>query len=85
MAIECPSRRLFGLQYHPEVVHSKNGVRTLRQFLFEVARIPADWKMSNVLDEEMAKIAAVVRLARCSVLVLSASPVRVTRAEQSSR
>ncbi len=69
MAIECPARRLFGLQYHPEVVHSKNGVRTLQQFLFKVARIPADWKMSNVLDEEMAKIAAVVRLVlRCSPL-----------------
>jgi len=68
VAIECPSRRLFGLQYHPEVVHSKNGVRTLKQFLFEVARIPADWKMSNVLDEEMAKIAAVVRAACRSVI-----------------
>jgi GMP synthase (glutamine-hydrolysing) len=60
--VECPTRRLYGLQYHPEVVHSKNGVRTLKQFLFEVARIPADWKMSNVLEEEMAKISGVVRV-----------------------
>ena len=78
VAIECPSRRLYGLQYHPEVVHSKNGVRTLKQFLFEVARIPADWKMSNVLDEEMAKIAAVVRLECCFTSLLTC-PVRVIR------
>ena len=74
VAIECPSRRLYGLQYHPEVVHSKNGVRTLKQFLFEVAQIPADWKMSNVLDEEMAKIAAVVgTVDSCSRCVFAAA------------
>lgn len=61
MAIQNPEAKLFGLQYHPEVVHSKNGIETLKQFLFGVAAIPADWKMANVLDEEMAKISALVR------------------------
>ena len=61
MAIQNPGAKLFGLQYHPEVVHSTNGTKTLKQFLFGVAGIKADWKMSNVLDEEMAKIAAMVR------------------------
>lgn len=61
MAIQNPGAQLFGLQYHPEVVHSKNGVKTLKQFLFGVAAINADWKMANVLDEEMAKIRSLVR------------------------
>ena len=62
MAIQNPGAKLYGLQYHPEVVHSKNGIATLKEFLFGVAAIPADWKMADVLDEEMAKISALVRV-----------------------
>ena len=60
VAVECPSRRLFGLQYHPEVMHSERGGETIERFLFEIARINADWKIESVLEEEMAKIAATV-------------------------
>ena len=37
VAIEDPERKLFGLQYHPEVVHSKRGLETLRHFLTSIA------------------------------------------------
>lgn len=60
MTIQNPGAKLFGLQYHPEVVHSKNGIKQLKQFMFGVAGVKADWKMANVLDEEMAKISAMV-------------------------
>ncbi len=60
VAIEHPGRRLYGLQYHPEVAHSERGGATLERFLFGIAGVPADWRIESVLDEEMAKIAAAV-------------------------
>ena len=57
---------MYGLQYHPEVQHSERGVATLRRFLFGIACIPADWKMENVLEEELAKIRAKVRAHACT-------------------
>lgn len=56
VAIESPARKMFGLQYHPEVVHSERGKETLRRFLFDVSGMGGDWRMENVLEEEMEKI-----------------------------
>ena len=61
VAIENPTAHLYGLQYHPEVQHSERGIATLRRFLFQISKVPADWKIENVLEEEMAKIRATVR------------------------
>ncbi|XP_044483989.1 GMP synthase [glutamine-hydrolyzing]-like [Mangifera indica] len=52
-AVENRERRLFGLQYHPEVTHSPEGMETLRFFIFDVCGVSAGWKMENVLDEEI--------------------------------
>jgi GMP synthase (glutamine-hydrolysing) len=56
VGIENPSRNIFGLQYHPEVMHSERGAETLKHFLFDIAKMTGDWKMENVLEEEMEKI-----------------------------
>nr|GMC80745.1 GMP synthase [glutamine-hydrolyzing] [Ipomoea batatas] len=55
-AIEHRERRFYGLQYHPEVTHSPEGMETLRQFLFDVCGVSADWKMEDVLEEEIKVI-----------------------------
>jgi GMP synthase (glutamine-hydrolysing) len=60
VAVECASKRLFGLQYHPEVMHSERGGETIERFLFEIAKIKADWRIENVLEEEMARIDEIV-------------------------
>lgn len=62
MGIEDAKRKLFGLQYHPEVAHSEKGRDLLRHFLFKIAEVPADWKMEDVLQEEMQKISQLVTL-----------------------
>ena len=54
VAIEHAERRIFGLQYHPEVTHSERGFETIRHFLFHVAKVEAGWTMQNVLDEQIA-------------------------------
>ena len=56
VAVECPSKRIYGLQYHPEVMHSDRGTPTLRHFLLQIAGMEPDWKIENVLEEEMEKI-----------------------------
>ncbi|GAB4857386.1 hypothetical protein Ancab_015295 [Ancistrocladus abbreviatus] len=59
-AVENHSRRFYGLQYHPEVTHSPQGMETLRYFLFNVCEVNAEWKMEDVLNEELKVIRATV-------------------------
>ncbi|MBC8164726.1 MAG: glutamine-hydrolyzing GMP synthase, partial [Bryobacteraceae bacterium] len=42
-AIAASDRRLYGVQFHPEVVHTRNGVRILSNFLFDIAGCKRDW------------------------------------------
>ena len=56
VAIEDPARKLFGLQYHPEVTHSERGFETITRFLFDIAGLTAGWSMQNVLDEQIALV-----------------------------
>ncbi|KAK6947794.1 LOW QUALITY PROTEIN: Glutamine amidotransferase [Dillenia turbinata] len=61
-AIEDRDRRFFGLQYHPEVTHSPEGMETLRNFLFDVCGVVADWKMEDVLEEEIKKYVGALKI-----------------------
>ena len=60
VALENRQRRIYALQYHPEVRHSLRGDQVLRRFLFAIAEIRPDWKLENVLDEELEKLRRVV-------------------------
>ena len=63
-AFEDRERRLFGVQWHPEVKHSPLGQRTLEHFLYEGAGLAADWNPSNVIADQVEKIRAQVGDAR---------------------
>jgi len=43
----------FGLQFHPEVTHSRQGVTMIRNFLFSVCEAKADWTMGSFVDEQI--------------------------------
>ena len=45
VAFQCASKRLYGLQYHPEVTHSARGTETLRHFFFNVAGLKGGYDM----------------------------------------
>ncbi|PPJ23312.1 GMP synthase (glutamine-hydrolyzing) [Nocardia nova] len=49
-AFEDRGRRLAGVQYHPEVLHSPHGQQVLSRFLHELAGIPASWTAANIAD-----------------------------------
>ncbi|MGN2641529.1 glutamine-hydrolyzing GMP synthase [Nocardia takedensis] len=49
-AFEDRARRLAGVQYHPEVLHSPHGQQVLSRFLHEIAGIPATWTPANIAE-----------------------------------
>jgi len=55
-AFENPARRLYGLQWHPEVLHSEYGQAALVNFLHKAAGIPATWTPGNIIDEQVVRI-----------------------------
>ena len=55
-AFENSETRMFGVQWHPEVVHSDFGQRVLENFLWNGAGIAPDWTSGNVIDEQVAAI-----------------------------
>jgi GMP synthase (glutamine-hydrolysing) len=62
--LENDARRIYGVQFHPEVAHSPHGMAVLARFLHERAAIGADWEMASVIDEQVAEIRARVGAAR---------------------
>ena len=54
--LENDERRIYGVQFHPEVVHSPHGMAVMARFLHERAGIAADWEMSSVIDEQVELI-----------------------------
>jgi GMP synthase (glutamine-hydrolysing) len=59
-AFEDDERRLYGVQHHPEVLHTAHGQRVLENFLYRGAGIAPDWTTANVIDEQVAAIRAEV-------------------------
>ena len=55
-AMEDRRRRLFGLQFHPEVVHTEHGTEILRNFIFGVCGCTPDWNPRARLEQVMAGI-----------------------------
>ena len=54
--IEHASRRLWGVQYHPEVIHSQFGHELIDHFLHDLAGIGRGWTMSSVIDDQVAHV-----------------------------
>ena len=55
-AIADESRRFYGVQFHPEVNHTENGSRMIRNFLYEICGCVGDWTMTNYKDQQIASI-----------------------------
>ena len=63
-AFASDERRLYGVQWHPEVRHSEFGQGVLENFLHRAAGIPAEWNSGNVIAEQVARIRDQVGSAR---------------------
>ena len=59
-AFADPSRRIYCVQFHPEVAHTPRGAEILGNFLFAVCGCRGDWSMASFVDEAVARIRAQV-------------------------
>jgi GMP synthase (glutamine-hydrolysing) len=59
-AFEDPERGLYGVQFHPEVVHTPQGQRMLETFLYDVAGVAPSWTPAAVIEEQVERIRAQV-------------------------
>ena len=55
-AFRHKTRHIYGLQWHPEVVHTENGTKMLRNFIFEVCGCEANWRPESVVDKAVREI-----------------------------
>ena len=55
-AMENPDKKLYGVQFHPEVSHTAHGTDMLRAFLYTVCGCRGDWKMDSFIDATIDQI-----------------------------
>ena len=55
-AFENTDRRLAGVQWHPEVLHTENGQKVMEHFLLQIAGCRPTWTMVNIVEEQIERI-----------------------------
>ncbi len=55
-AMECPERGLYATQFHPEVMHTKDGMKMLSNFVYQVCGCSGDWKMDSFVETTIRSI-----------------------------
>lgn len=54
--VENDEKRFYGVQFHPEVVHSKEGMKMIRAFVLDIAKAKPDWNMGSFIDDAVEEI-----------------------------
>ena len=55
-ALECVEKKIYGVQFHPEVNHTEYGRQILKNFLYSVCKIEERWSIGNFVTESVEKI-----------------------------
>ena len=59
-AFRHQTKPIYGLQWHPEVIHTENGMKMLRNFIFEICKCEANWRPESVIDKAIREIQLIV-------------------------
>lgn len=59
-AMENEEKRLYGVQFHPEVEHTPFGQQMIKNFLFEICKVKGDWSMTSFAEEKIKAIKEIV-------------------------
>ncbi|MEZ5280897.1 MAG: glutamine-hydrolyzing GMP synthase [Acidimicrobiales bacterium] len=62
--LENDDRRIYGVQFHPEVIHTPHGQRVIERFVRNVCELPGDWNTADIIEESVAAIRAQVGTGR---------------------
>ena len=60
-AMQDESRKLYGVQWHPEVKHTPMGQKLIENFLHKCAGLGDNWNASNIIEDQVKKIREKVR------------------------
>jgi len=55
-AISNQPKKIFGLQFHPEVVHTEEGKKIIHNFLYNICKCKGDWTSENFIEQQIEKI-----------------------------
>ncbi|MFX1237591.1 MAG: glutamine-hydrolyzing GMP synthase [Promethearchaeota archaeon] len=55
-AYKCDSKRIYGVQFHPEVVHTPNGNKILDNFITKIAQAKKEWKLEDWIEQSIQDI-----------------------------
>lgn len=55
-AIECPEKKLYGVQFHPEVEHTPNGIKIIHNFLYSICGADGDYSMDDYIERQVKAI-----------------------------
>lgn len=59
-AISNPAKKIYGLQFHPEVVHTKEGRKIINNFLFKICNCKGNWTPENFISDSIEEIKKIV-------------------------
>ena len=54
--IECAAKKIWGVQFHPEVMHTQQGTEILEQFIYRLAECKPSWTMDSIIDTQIREI-----------------------------
>jgi GMP synthase (glutamine-hydrolysing) len=66
-AFKHREKPIYGLQWHPEVIHTENGMQMLRNFVFEVCRCNPNWTMQDFAKRAVNEVRRIVGNRRCVI------------------
>ena len=66
-AFRHKTKPIYGLQWHPEVIHTENGMRMLRNFIFQVCKCQANWQMEDLIGKMIAELKAEIGSSRAII------------------
>ncbi len=66
-AIASEEKSIYGIQFHPEVVHTEMGTEILKNFVFKVCKAKQDWTMESFIDTAVEKISKIKGNVLCGV------------------
>ena len=55
-AISNEEKKIYAVQFHPEVSHTEEGAQMIENFIFGICNAPKDWKLTNYIDKTIAEI-----------------------------
>ena len=54
-AVQCADKKLYGVQFHPEVLHTEYGTQILKNFLYTICGFGPEWTMASYMEEAVAE------------------------------